>query len=38
LHEEAEMIHRDVKPDNILFDSVSFEAKLSDFTISRAGI
>lgn len=38
LHEEAGMIHRDIKPDNILFCSNSFEAKLSDFTISKAEI
>ena len=38
LHEEAGIIHRDIKLDNILFDSVECEAKLSDFTVSRGEI
>jgi len=38
LHEEANMIHRDIKLDNILFDSENCEAKLSDFTVSRGDI
>jgi len=38
LHEEAGCIHRDIKLDNILFDSVNCEAKLSDFTVSRGDI
>ena len=30
--------HRDIKLDNILFDSKRNEIKLSDFTVSRGGI
>lgn len=29
------MIHRDIKPDNILFSSATSEVKLTDFTCSR---
>ena len=29
------MIHRDIKPDNILFSSAASEIKLTDFTCSR---
>ena len=29
------MIHRDIKPDNILFSSATAETKLTDFTCSR---
>jgi [calcium/calmodulin-dependent protein kinase] kinase len=35
LHEEARIIHRDIKLDNILFDSQESEVKLSDFTVSH---
>ena len=35
LHEEAKIIHRDIKLDNILFDSETCEVKLSDFTVAR---
>lgn len=38
LHEEAGVIHRDIKLDNILFDSLTSEVKLSDFTVSRGDI
>jgi serine/threonine protein kinase len=38
LHEEAGIIHRDIKLDNILFDSNHSEVKLSDFTVSRGEI
>ena len=38
LHEEAQIIHRDIKLDNILFDSKNCEVKLSDFTVSRGEI
>jgi len=38
LHEEAKIIHRDIKLDNILFDSENCEVKLSDFTVSRGEI
>ena len=29
------MIHRDIKLDNVLYDSMHYEVKLSDFTVSR---
>ena len=32
------MIHRDIKPDNILFSSITSEIKLTDFTCSRGEI
>ena len=32
------IIHRDVKLDNILYDSVTGDVKLSDFTVSRGEI
>lgn len=38
LHEEANIIHRDIKLDNILFDSENRETKVSDFTVSRGEI
>lgn len=38
LHEEANVIHRDIKLDNILFDSYNCEVKLTDFTVSRGEI
>ena len=38
LHEEAGIIHRDIKLDNILFDSSECEVKLSDFTVSHIGV
>ena len=38
LHEEAGIIHKDMKLDNILFDSETCEVKLSDFTVSRSDI
>jgi len=38
LHEEAKVIHRDIKLDNIFFDSNSRDIKLSDFTVSRQEI
>ena len=38
LHEEMGIIHRDVKLDNILYDSHISEIKLSDFTVSRGEI
>ena len=38
LHEEAGIIHRDIKLDNILFDTRKCEVKLSDFTVSRGEI
>lgn len=38
MHEEAHVIHRDIKLDNILFDSYNSEVKLTDFTVSRGDI
>jgi serine/threonine protein kinase len=38
LHEEAGIIHRDIKLDNILFDSAECEVKLSDFSVSHQGV
>ena len=35
LHNNLKMIHRDIKPDNILFSSGTAETKLTDFTCSR---
>jgi [calcium/calmodulin-dependent protein kinase] kinase len=32
------VIHRDIKPDNILFNSQTCEIKLTDFTVSREKI
>ena len=33
LHEEAKTIHRDIKLDNILFDTEECEVKLCDFDV-----
>ena len=38
IHEEQKIIHRDIKLDNILFDSKDFKVKLTDFTVARADI
>lgn len=38
LHNEAGVIHKDIKLDNILFDSTTCDVKLSDFTVSRSEI
>ena len=35
LHNNLNMIHRDIKPDNILFSSPTAECKLTDFTCGR---
>ena len=35
LHNQAKVIHRDIKLDNIMYDSQHFEVKLTDFTVSR---
>jgi len=35
LHNQVKVIHRDIKPDNILFSSNNAEIKLTDFTVSR---
>ena len=38
IHEEAKIIHRDIKLDNILFDSKQQRVKLTDFTVARSDI
>ena len=38
LHEHMKVIHRDIKPDNILFNSSTAEVKLTDFTCARGEI
>jgi serine/threonine protein kinase len=38
LHEECNVIHRDIKQDNLLFSSKDMRLKLTDFTVSRAEI
>lgn len=38
LHDHVKVIHRDLKPDNILFSSQTCEVKLTDFTVSREKI
>jgi len=35
MHTNLQMIHRDIKPDNILFSSATAETKLTDFTCGR---
>lgn len=35
LHDHVKVIHRDLKPDNILFSSENAEIKITDFTVSR---
>jgi serine/threonine protein kinase len=35
LHEDINIIHRDIKLDNILFSSTEMKIKLTDFTVSR---
>ena len=35
LHDHVNVIHRDLKPDNILFSSQTSEVKITDFTVSR---
>ena len=38
LHDRMDIIHRDIKPDNILFSAQTAEIKLTDFTVSRDGL
>lgn len=38
LHDEAGIVHRDIKLDNILYDSEEHQLKLTDFTVSRGEI
>ena len=38
MHEEAHVIHRDIKLDNILFSTKDNLMKLTDFTVSRGDI
>lgn len=35
MHNNLNMIHRDIKPDNILFSSITSEIKLTDYTCAR---
>lgn len=35
LHDQQNVIHRDLKPDNILFSAKTAEIKLTDFTVAR---
>ena len=36
MHDHVHTIHRDLKPDNILFNSQTAEIKVTDFTEARA--
>ena len=38
LHSTARIVHRDIKLDNILFNSESNQVKLTDFTVARGDI
>ena len=38
LHTRLDVIHRDIKPDNILFCSDQAQVKLTDFTVARQGL
>lgn len=38
LHEDLKMIHRDIKLDNILFNSRDLQVKVTDFTVARADL